>query len=288
MRSLFAALRTLTLPAGVTSGQRIVLDGINGLILVYDANNDLIAYMAPRSGVEPGGKPYDIGMGIIPRNQGVSSNGLTAISLNADSGNIIFSYNPNSGAVPFDTDGLITGFNPDSDDNENAYLFFAAPATNADGVQMELELDSRSKDGTVGHKARISPNFFASDATANATRVQIAGFLERITMASHSYTVETWKNLTYANSYVGGQYKLFPDGEVRFRANINSGTAGVPIKVATIPAGYRPLTYAEFACARTGGYGSNKVTVDTNGDVMLWTNDGLYNAWLEQVRYSIF
>lgn len=41
MRSLIAALRTLTLPGGVTTGRRIVLDGINGEIRVYDANNKL-------------------------------------------------------------------------------------------------------------------------------------------------------------------------------------------------------------------------------------------------------
>lgn len=41
MRSLIAALRTLVLPAGATSGPRIVLDGITGQILAYDANGDL-------------------------------------------------------------------------------------------------------------------------------------------------------------------------------------------------------------------------------------------------------
>ncbi len=35
--ALAAILRTLVLPAGATSGRRIVLDGVNGLIEVYDA-----------------------------------------------------------------------------------------------------------------------------------------------------------------------------------------------------------------------------------------------------------
>lgn len=37
MKSFIAALRTLVLPYGATSGQRIVLDGVNGRIAVYNA-----------------------------------------------------------------------------------------------------------------------------------------------------------------------------------------------------------------------------------------------------------
>jgi hypothetical protein len=43
MRSFLAALRTLVLPYGHPSGQRIVLDGVNGLIQVYNAANQLVA-----------------------------------------------------------------------------------------------------------------------------------------------------------------------------------------------------------------------------------------------------
>ena len=41
MRSLIAALRTLVLPFGATSGQRIILDGVNGRIEIYDASGNL-------------------------------------------------------------------------------------------------------------------------------------------------------------------------------------------------------------------------------------------------------
>jgi hypothetical protein len=40
MRSFIAALRTLVLPFGATTGRRIVLDGINGLITIFDAGNN--------------------------------------------------------------------------------------------------------------------------------------------------------------------------------------------------------------------------------------------------------
>src|SRR5262245_3810039 len=39
MRSLIAALRTLVLPFGATPGRRIIIDGVNGTITVFDANN---------------------------------------------------------------------------------------------------------------------------------------------------------------------------------------------------------------------------------------------------------
>jgi hypothetical protein len=40
MRSFIAALRTLVLPFGATTGRRIVLDGIQGLIVIFDAGNN--------------------------------------------------------------------------------------------------------------------------------------------------------------------------------------------------------------------------------------------------------
>lgn len=47
MRSFIASLRTLTLPYGVTTGQRIVLDGVNGLIKVFDTLNALRFQVQP-------------------------------------------------------------------------------------------------------------------------------------------------------------------------------------------------------------------------------------------------
>jgi hypothetical protein len=51
MRSLFAVLRSLVLPAGATTGTRIVLDGVNGRIEVYDASDDLIIRIDGTDGV---------------------------------------------------------------------------------------------------------------------------------------------------------------------------------------------------------------------------------------------
>lgn len=43
MKSFWAALRSIVLPWGATSGRRIVLDAVNGLIAIYDSNDQLVA-----------------------------------------------------------------------------------------------------------------------------------------------------------------------------------------------------------------------------------------------------
>lgn len=43
MKSALAAIRSLVLPYGAISGTRIILDGVNGRIDVYDATNQLVA-----------------------------------------------------------------------------------------------------------------------------------------------------------------------------------------------------------------------------------------------------
>lgn len=47
MKSSIASLRELTLPFGATEGARIVLNGTEGIIQVYDTNNDLLLEINP-------------------------------------------------------------------------------------------------------------------------------------------------------------------------------------------------------------------------------------------------
>ena len=57
MKSFIAALRSLVLPFGTTASTRIVLDGVNGRILLYDAADDLVAALSPAAGTV-GGEAY--------------------------------------------------------------------------------------------------------------------------------------------------------------------------------------------------------------------------------------
>lgn len=49
MRSNFASIRTLVLPAGATSGARIVIDGVNGVITGYDQFNNQSFQLGPNN-----------------------------------------------------------------------------------------------------------------------------------------------------------------------------------------------------------------------------------------------
>lgn len=61
MKSLIASLRALTLPFGAGTGQRIVLDGVSGIISIYNAANQLVMEIEG-----PGITMYD---GAFPRIQ---------------------------------------------------------------------------------------------------------------------------------------------------------------------------------------------------------------------------
>jgi hypothetical protein len=58
MRSFIASLRSLVLPFGATTGQRIVLDSDNGVISVYDSANSLLAQIGPTFTPEVGFTSY--------------------------------------------------------------------------------------------------------------------------------------------------------------------------------------------------------------------------------------
>lgn len=53
---------SITLPTGATSGARIVLDGDGDRIFVYNADDQLIASIAPSNGTDPFGNPYREGI----------------------------------------------------------------------------------------------------------------------------------------------------------------------------------------------------------------------------------
>lgn len=79
MKSFVAALRRLVLPFGATSGQRIVLDGVNGVIEVYDA----------------------LGLKFL------TMDGTSGFVVFDGSGNLLMSLNATTGLAVYDTNGFI-------------------------------------------------------------------------------------------------------------------------------------------------------------------------------------
>jgi hypothetical protein len=70
MKSLIAALRSLTLPFGVTTGERIELDGVNGEIRIYDAANRLIIKIDGEFGFEGYGSGGELRIRMLPSSLG--------------------------------------------------------------------------------------------------------------------------------------------------------------------------------------------------------------------------
>lgn len=80
MKSTIAALRELTLPFGVTSGIRLVLDGVNGVIQGYDENNQLVFEL----------NGTDASWGTLPSGERVEIDGDNGvINIYDDSGNLV-------------------------------------------------------------------------------------------------------------------------------------------------------------------------------------------------------
>lgn len=106
------------------------------------------------------------------------------------------------------------------------------------------------------------------------------------TEGAGTYTPEVWKTVPGANGYTGGEYKLLPDGNVILDGNFAGGAAVSPVIVGTLPAGYRPRAYTEYMVARGGAFGTNKLTVGTNGDITQWTADATYNSFASGLMFS--
>jgi len=56
--------QVLIIPTGQNSGQRIVIDGVNGVIETYDANNNLITSIAAVAGTDQYGNQYPQGLSV--------------------------------------------------------------------------------------------------------------------------------------------------------------------------------------------------------------------------------
>jgi hypothetical protein len=67
MKSFFAALRSLVLPYGATSGSRIVLDGVNGKITVYNSAGTAIGIIDGTFGIQVNG----VNNGYVQTNVGI-------------------------------------------------------------------------------------------------------------------------------------------------------------------------------------------------------------------------
>lgn len=94
---------------------------------------------------------------------------------------------------------------------------------------------------------------------------------------------EVWTAIPGNNGYTGGFYYKLPDGNVILDGNFAGGAAASPVVVGTLPVGYRPRAYYEWMAARGGAFGTNKLTIQTNGQITQWTPDATYNSYANTI-----
>lgn len=105
MKSFIAALRSLVLPFGATSGQRIVLDGVNGRIAVYNAAGTQIGILDGTTGFKFTGTQESFQVDIFGNTwiREVPDNGaFLNLTAQAGYGGVIF-LQPENSAIPATT-----------------------------------------------------------------------------------------------------------------------------------------------------------------------------------------
>lgn len=239
MRSLIAALRSIVLPNGVTTGQRIVLDGVNGDIFVYDVNNNLIASITPASnaGQWVGGVAvYDYpapGAGSYVRM--ISD----LIEFGAWNGRQAFVRN---GLIQVDDSGLT---NP-------AVVEMRAPSDDApNGHSAALELDSQYNNGvsTIPPVAMIYDNSVTVDVAVDLIVTGITYGRDRTLSNNGLFGTpvrESWHNIAIGGTWTQDtgslpfSCRVTSTGFVKFRGGILAGTRTNGTVIGTVPAAFKP------------------------------------------------
>jgi hypothetical protein len=145
MRSLLAALRSLTLPSGAINGPKIVLDGITGRIELYDSNNVLVGSWSPS------------------RFQVLTPEG-SEVRIQAFASSAAMFLFPETPVAPYDYDPA-TLFSSWSTADEIPFTALTSPAI-IDGTNYGSRIDIYGSDLDDGHEGRIlfSPG---ADGTVN-------------------------------------------------------------------------------------------------------------------------
>lgn len=209
MRSFLAALRTLVLPYGRTSGPRIVLDGVNGEIDVYNATGligkiDSTGLLIQQDGAITVEAPNGTSISLL--NGGVAQPELFFEGTAGTSGTIEFDSASQPGGFVFFVSNGKGALKASS-----AYWYFAGD-TSGEGV--------------------------AFDATLAVLKKLTGGALE----TWHNVALlNGWANR--GATFDPLQYRLLPDGTVHLRGTIAGGTSASGTQIGTVPAGYRPPTH---------------------------------------------
>lgn len=287
MKDLIAALQSLTLPWDAISGARIVLDGVNGRILIYNAANELILSMSPTAGTDNAGN--EIHAGIASYRPPGSD--LLTILMTADG---VFEAVSAQGVTDILRTGTIefSGSTGGASQSSGA-MTIRIPSNQPDYVSGLIGMQSPSEDGTVPPAGFIGVEGPGSQAAlCNSFILDICGFIRKNTFeASGNVRNEEWINLPLAGAWVADvetpQYKLMADGTCVLRGNLKDGATANGTTIANLPVDYRPNTHQRFITAeKQTGLAWRHIAISTGGVVTVW-NCTTAHICLDGVRFPV-
>lgn len=272
-------LGSFVIPEGATTGARIEFDAENGVILIYNTSDELVAtlgtYTDPDSDVHTVITAYSINSSLEVQHSGF---GLQAFS--------------HGTTHPMEYGGLVIFSNPEGSTAQPPSLELAAPGIDNGDQQTNILLLGQSEDGTFTNRIRYGTKNSASGSMAHEFR----GYCYAATGRNESPDVadwarEDWNNLTMNNSWVTDVetpgYKMMADGTILLRGNMKDGTTVNGTTVATLPAGYRPATAQRFITAeKQTGLSWRHIGIGTDGTLKVW-NATTAHICLDGVRFPI-
>jgi hypothetical protein len=281
MRSFLAALRTLVLPYGATTGPRVILDGIMGLIRLIGGSGSSME-LDPTSTIPIIRFRGPTGTQFAFVNAPPDTNGVPQIGVNTgmiDSARVgrkvfyrMFLSSPGGHMAVVDINQLAIGgehfFSEtvcisglrDTAGTRFAYMWFDqagaflryqdGPKITLDGTQFLLALHSDPTKGIMWSTAKQRLAVIGEDWHAATL---LAG----------------WTNL--GAPYTTAAYYLQPDGMVRLRGILVGGTKTDGTVIATLPAGYRPTADEIITVGNaTSGGVLPELRIRANGNIEIW------------------
>lgn len=263
MRSFLAALRTLVLPYGTTTGQRIVLDGVNGEIDAYNSSNVKSIQIGP-------GPIIDVnGTGVISILDPGTNKELD-LMVQGGSGNtpeIMM-----SGHGTFGTGSMSAVIQMD-DLGDQVFRFFMGQRGQDDSRASINQWDIAATRNT------LKMHGYDVDLSTATTGWIYDGTAPGAIRALIGDTPETWHNATKQNGWVNRTgataydivgYRKLPIGNVQLRGSCQSGTGTNGTIVFNLPAGYRPANHKTIVMQSDAVAGGAHIDVSPNGDVTIF------------------
>lgn len=285
MRSLVSAiLRVLVLPYGATEGRRLVFDSVNGAILIYDLNDDLIASAATSSGTDPGGRTWIAGLTSYSSLTGI----IASLSSHAE---LEFScddaHNPNA------LEGIVGASIPaDAAVTERARITLRSPASSTfGGTFTYITCYADSEDKSQGPFIEYGGNSFGSTVVPVVHVFRGLQYAQRL-VANVWQPIETWKTLPLQNGWVGSaftgdppSYRRGPDGRVSLQGWAENGAFAAGTVITTLPVGYRPASPVHVPVACPGSVNTYmSAVVRATGAVELY-NAPMASVSLDNVSF---